>query len=273
MKKAILLVAFGVSSLQGQRALKCFDARARARFPGISVRWAFTSILLRERLASARLKSDSVRKALYKCCFEKFDRVVVQPLQTIAGEEYADVCVAVDEVASQMGIEGRVGCPLLTTEEDVRLAAKAVMRHLPQTRNEEEDVIFMGHGARHAAVSRYGDLDTMVRLLDSRVHVGAMNGAVALEEILLRLSSSRVWLMPLLSVVGRHALMDMAGEQGDSWRSRIEATGRKCMPVLAGTVEHEGFAEIWLNHLAEAVAAPDAAASARLVNGDSGSRR
>ena len=45
MKRAILLVAFGASSAQGQSALKNFDARVRARFPGLPVRWAYTSLL------------------------------------------------------------------------------------------------------------------------------------------------------------------------------------------------------------------------------------
>lgn len=249
MKKVILLVAFGAGNVQGQRTLRCFDERVRKHFPGIPVRWAFTSLVLRERLANAKLKSDSVRKALHKCCFEKFDEVAVQPLQTIAGEEYADVRDAVGEVAGQTGIRGRVGRPLLATDEDVRRAAEAVMRHLPETRGPDEDVVLMGHGARHAAVSRYGDLDAAASLLDARVHVGAMNGAVSLDNIVLRLTSRRVWLMPLLSVVGRHALRDMAGEHAGSWRSRIEAVGHECAPVLRGTVEYEEFTAIWLEHL------------------------
>ena len=92
-----------------------------------------------------------------------------------------------------------------------------------------------------------------MRELDSRVHVGAMNGAVKLESILPNLASRRVWLMPLLSVVGRHALEDMAGENGHSWRSRIEAQGHQCLPVLMGTAEYADVAEIWLRHLEDAV--------------------
>ena len=51
MRRAILLVAFGASSAQGQNALKGFDALVRQHYPGIPVRWAYTSLLLRERLA------------------------------------------------------------------------------------------------------------------------------------------------------------------------------------------------------------------------------
>lgn len=259
MKRAILLVAFGASSPQGQSALKGFDARVRARFPGLPVRWAYTSLLLRERLARARQKSDSVLKALRRLCFEKFGEVAVQPLQTIPGREHAEVCAAVDEVAAQEGLVCHVGAPLLAGPEDVAEAALALIRHLPLERASREDVVLMGHGARHAAVARYEELARAVNGLDPHVHVGAMNGAVTLEDILPRLSSDRVWLMPLLSVVGRHALRDMAGEQECSWRSRIEALGRHCVPVLRGTAEYAGIAGIWLRHLEAAAKSFDAA--------------
>ena len=55
-----------------------------------------------------------------------------------------------------------------------------------------------------------------------------------LETIIPSLVSEVVWLMPLLSVVGKHAINDMAGSAADSWRSRIEAAGRRCNPVLKG---------------------------------------
>ncbi len=255
MKRAILLVAFGASSAQGQNALKSFDALVRQRYPGVPVRWAFTSLLLRERLAQARQKSDSVLKALSRLGFERFTHVAVQPLQTIPGSEHEQVCAAVAEVAARQGLSCRVGTPLLQNPEDVQETARALVRHLPAERMPDEDVVCMGHGARHAAVGRYADLAAAVRALDPRVHVGTMNGAVLLEDILPRLTSPAVWLLPLLSVVGRHALRDMAGTQPQSWRSRIEERGRRCRPVLLGTAEYDGFAQLWLRHL-EAVAQP-----------------
>ena len=41
-----------------------FDRRTRSLFPGIPVRWAYSSAILRQRLAVRRRKSDSVAKAL-----------------------------------------------------------------------------------------------------------------------------------------------------------------------------------------------------------------
>ena len=69
MKRGILLAAFGSGSSQGESTLRRFDAQVRKAFPDVSVRWAFTSMLMRERLASERKKSDSVHKALKKMAF------------------------------------------------------------------------------------------------------------------------------------------------------------------------------------------------------------
>ena len=97
-------------------------------------------------------------------------------------------------------------------DEDIRAAAQAVLAHLPEERRADEDVVLMGHGSRKQAVTAYAALAGAVQALDARVHVGTMSGALELEALLPRLTSRRVWLMPLLSVVGRHTLEDMAGD-------------------------------------------------------------
>ena len=84
-KQGILLAAFGSGSRQGESTLRLFDARVRERFPGVPVRWAFTSVLMRERLATVKKKSDSVGKALRRMAFEGFSRIALQPLHVVPG--------------------------------------------------------------------------------------------------------------------------------------------------------------------------------------------
>lgn len=249
MKCAILLVAYGTNSRQGQSSLSHFDARVRTQFPGWTIRWAFSSHLLRERLARAKCKSDSVIKALEKLCFENYDTILVQPLQTIAGREHGQILESVAQTARERGLDIRVGAPLLATDVDIELVARALLTHLPAERREREDVVLMGHGGRHAGCASYEMLADVVHRCDPNVHVGAMGGKLRLECLLPMLQSKRVWLMPLLATIGRHALEDMAGEGEHSWRSQLVAAGHECIPVLKGTVEYDGVAQIWLDHL------------------------
>lgn len=249
MKCAILLVAYGTNSQQGQSSLTHFDARVRAQFPDWTIRWAFSSHLLRERLARARRKSDSVIKALEKLCFENYDTILVQPLQTIAGREHNQILESVAQIARDRGVIIKVGAPLLASGADIELAAKALLEHIPAERHCDEDVVLMGHGGRHAGCVGYEMLADAVYRLAPNVHVGAMGGNLRLENLLPKLRSRRVWLMPLLATIGRHALEDMAGEGEQSWRSQLVAAGHDCVPVLKGTVEYDAVAQIWLDHL------------------------
>lgn len=251
MKRAILLVAYGPGSARGRAALQRFDARARAAFPGFAVRWAYSSPLMRRRLEEARQKSDSVAKALRRLRLENFDDAVVQPLQLIRGREYEQTLLAAGESSGE-GFPARVGAPLLDSDEDVAAAADILPTLAPAERRAEEDVILMGHGSRHPSAFRYAELAAAAAARDPRMHVGVMKGANDLDAILPRLTSSRVWLLPLLSVVGRHTLEDMAGDAADSWRSRVAASGRECVPVLKGLIECGGLAGLWLRHLAAA---------------------
>ncbi len=251
MKEGILLVAFGSNNPQGTHALQSFSDVVRNRYPAVNVRWAFTSLLLRQRLAKERVKRDSVLKALQKMYFEKYTHVAIQPLHSIPGSEYLALAQEV-KAFTQMHKEFvvHVGAPLLQENEDVHKASLAMIRHLPDERKCDESVVFMGHGAVHMGMQRYVDLANAVLMLDVHVHVGTMDGMLTLDTVLPKLNAGhKVWLMPLLSVVGQHALEDMAGKDTLSWRSQIEAAGFVCRPVLRGLVEYEGFMDIWLTHL------------------------
>lgn len=260
MKRGILLAAFGSGSSQGESTLRRFDAQVRKAFPDVSVRWAFTSMLMRERLASERKKSDSVHKALKKMAFEKFTHVAVQPVHVIPGLEYGDIVSDADELrADGMFASLVVGAPLLTeSQASVDRAARALLAELPSGRAPGEPVLFMGHGSRHAAESRYEALAAAVRERDPLVLMGTLNGTIRLEHIVEHLRASgrpfdRVWLLPLLAVVGRHTLEDMAGDSEHSWRSRLEAEGIACVPVLRGMMEYQGFMDIWVDNLAQSM--------------------
>ncbi|MFI3271411.1 MAG: sirohydrochlorin cobaltochelatase [Pseudomonadota bacterium] len=292
-KKAILLVAFGSGSPQGESTLRRVRNRVHARFPNISVRLAFTSLLMCRRLAEARKKTDSVAKALRKLHFERYTHVAVQSLHAIPGAEYSGL---VNEVQSAQTYFDQIslGAPLLAYEADLLPAAKALLNHIPKSRQAHEHVIFMGHGTKHMAHAHYEAFAACVNVLDSRVHIGTMDGDYELAGILPKLAEAyghedaacdmaaslaqgspvlvtgtqsqapaqRVWLMPLLSVVGHHATQDMAGQGADSWRARIEAEGYICKPILRGIADSADFVELWLDNLAVALERLDCADSA-----------
>lgn len=260
-KHALLLAAYGAGGALGSHSLRLFEEQARRIFPDAAIRWAFTSLLMRGRLASAsRKKADSVRKALCRLAFEKYERVTVQPLYLIPGLAYEMLLAEVTEVMAD-GAPGRIsiGLPLLGGPEDIKEAARAMLRHAPPERKSEEALIWVGHGAGPGRDNdAYAGLDLAAQALDPRLFAGALSGGQGLEQILPRLRAlgiASAWVMPLLSVVGKHAAEDIAGEQENSWRCRLRAEGIACRCVLRGTLEYEGFAAVWLSHLRKAAEA------------------
>ncbi len=255
MKKAILLVAFGSGSPEGESMLRGVDLRVRERFPGIAVRWAFTSGLMRQQLAKVRKKSDSVGKALRRMTFEGITRIAIQPLHVVPGMEYAAIIAEVETFVREAGshvsdLRVGVGEPLLDNRSNYcERACRALLASLPPERHTDEAVLWMGHGSQTSS-ELYNRLGELVQTADPLVFVGTINGSARLEDLLPYLNNvRRVWLLPLLTVVGRHALEDMAGASPHSWLSRLKTAGIQGIPVLRGMVESPAFMHIWLDHL------------------------
>ena len=255
-QSAILLAVFGASNLMGQKALKDFEEQVRLHFADMPVRWAFTSAMLRRRLAADGTKSDSVEKALSRMGFEKFTRVAVQPLHLIHGLEFESVLEECRRAAHGAGPgRVRVGHPLLRSDNDALRAADALFTHLPPDRHPEDAVLYVGHGSRHAARSGYAALAEKLRLRDPRIFIDTLADDPASSVAQVKDSgASRVWLLPLLALIGKHAQTDIAGDGPESRRSLLEAAGLTCLPVLRGTLEYKGFADLWLERLEAAVA-------------------
>lgn len=252
-KSAILLVAWGAFTPQAKLALSYFETLCRRRFPAMPIRWAYTSLILRERLLARRQKSDSVYKALKRLWLENFQAIAVQPLQTIAGREHEAVAEAALQARRETGLCCALGEPLLHPSQDLGRVARALLAHVPEGRQREENLVFMGHGARHRQGAMYTALAQALGQLDSYAFVGAMSGDCDLDCLLPKLAPGVVWLLPLLSTVGRHAISDMAGDGPDSWRARLERAGHACRPVLRGMAECEHLASFWLDNLAKSV--------------------
>ena len=261
MKRGILLVAFGAGNIQSASTLRLVQRCAEERFQ-IPVRWAFTSESMRERLAQARTKSDSVLKALRRMQYERYTQVAVQSLHLIPGLEYTAVLRDVQIAAREGNMAVCAGAPLLRSFADMETAAAALLRHLPAERSAADPVVCMAHGSRHDAEYLYEGLDQTVRGWDPAVRVACMKGSITLETLMPELKEAYppgtlLWLLPLLSVVGKHTLQDMAGAGPQSWKQRLEEAGFICRADLRGLADGPDFVELWMRRLESALAELD----------------
>jgi len=252
-KTGILLVAFGSSEVSAQISFENIDKKVQETYPDIPVKWAYSSHIIRKKLAKQGKVLDSPEVALAKMADQGFTHVAVQSLHTIAGAEYHDVRRVVGAFQEMGKFESIIlGYPLLATQEDMARAARAILATIPKERKKNEAVVLMGHGTHHPANAFYAALMFQVQLQDPNVFIGTVEGYPGLDAITPLLKKSRikkVYLMPFMSVAGDHAKNDMAGDEEDSWKSILIKEGFECVPILKGTAEFDQFVNMWVDHL------------------------
>lgn len=261
-KTGILLVSFGTSYPDAQVALDHVDREVKKTFPGIEIRWAFTSAIIRNKLKKQGRYVDSPAEALAKMGSEGFTRIAVQSLHIIPGEEYENLQKTVDAF-NQIPKNARtirLGKPLLYRHEDIAAVCDVLEAILPAERAPGDAVVLMGHGTSHLSNIYYPGVQYYLREKSPLYFLATVEGYPGLNELFPKLKEQQVktvWLVPFLSVAGDHAQNDMAGDEPESWKSQLEAAGYTVKPVLKGLAEYDEMVNIWVNHLKEVLYEPE----------------
>ena len=255
-KTGILLVSFGTSYANAQSALDHIEAQVKDAFPGIEVRWAFTSNIIRNILKKRGRLIDSPAEALAKMGADGFTKIAVQSLHIIPGEEFENLQKTVNAFNHIPKNTKKIvlGKPLLYHHEDIAETCNALLNILPPERQSDEGVVFMGHGTTHSSNIYYPGVQYYLWQHSSLLFLGTVEGYPGLDEIISALKVNKVktvWLQPFMSVAGDHAQNDMAGEESDSWKSILEAEGFNVKLVLKGLAEFDPINNIWIKHLKE----------------------
>ncbi|MGW8223074.1 MAG: sirohydrochlorin cobaltochelatase [Syntrophobacteria bacterium] len=254
MKKGILLVAFGTTVPEAQISYDNIERSVKKTFPGIPVRWGYTSRTIIRKMGERGKQLATPAEALSTMMRENFTHVAVQSFHVMPGAEFHGLVKNVHrfEGMSKGLKKVMVGYPLMTTSEDVQKVAEAFLQIIPQERRKTDAVVFMGHGTYHPANVYYAALNYHVQKLDPNVFVGTVEGWPEIDDIMADLKKNRIkkaYLMPFMTVAGDHARNDMAGPEGNSWKSILEKEGITCVPVLKGIAEYQEFVDIWVDHL------------------------
>ncbi|WP_147822106.1 sirohydrochlorin cobaltochelatase [Salidesulfovibrio onnuriiensis] len=258
MTNAIILAAYGSRHERAVAALEHMKQRVQAAWPGTPVRLAYTSKKIRGHMNRAGEQADSVKDALEALLAQGIRRVAVQSLHIIPGSEFHDLLPLANRyMLRQDGFERvEVGFPLLAGEEDIEQVCGAILSVLPEKRTPAEAVLLMGHGTLHPGNVYYESLNACIRKKDENVFVGALEAEPGIErirDILARRGVNRAYLLPFLFGAGWHASKDMVGKKPGSWKSVLESGGIECEAVLKGAGEYDVLANIWLDHLKDAM--------------------
>lgn len=262
MKKAILVVSFGTTYRDTMElTIGRIEKEIRDTFKEFEVRRAFTAHMIIKKLKNRDgIVVPTPEEALEKLHEEGYEEVIVQPLHIIPGEEFQYIRLVVEKYAKSNKFKDiRLGRPALhfngsdENPDDYETFVEAVKDIIPKDRT----MLFMGHGSNHPANASFVALQSIFRYMDmDNVYVGTVEGYPTIDmmiKILKRDKVDEVLLAPLMLVVGDHALNDMASDEEDSWKSRLEAAGIKVEIYLHGLGEIPEFRKIYIDHVEDVI--------------------
>lgn len=253
----VLLAVFGTSEPE---ALAAYEAIAASYEKlGVPVVWAYTSDIIRAKLAKAGKRPATPAEALDQLAAKGVKNVRVQSLHMAAGEEFSQMELGV--YAAVLRRPGRfqsvlVGRPLLESERDMNEVVAAVLSDFPADRRPDDGIVLMGHGHAdgRADLPMFAVRDAFQRA-DPLVFLATVEGSLDFDRALDALRArgvKRVWLAPFMVVAGDHARNDLAGPEEDSWASRLRGAGMEAIPRLKGLGETPGVRDVFVRHTLEA---------------------
>ena len=256
-REGLLIVAFGTSVPEAVPALKALDADFRAAFPDAAVEWAYTSQIIRKKLAARGTPVGGISDGLAALARKGVKVVRVQSLHVMAGEEFSALerAVLLDVKAHPGRFEAvYLGRPLLESRQDAREVAAAVLQSCGG-RAPGEGLVLMGHGQAHGRADLV--FEGMRRAFveaDGLTFMASGEGSRTFDDLARELATRNVktlWVQPFMIVAGDHARNDLAGEEADSWASRLRAQGFQVKTNLLGMGEIAGVRAVFVRHARE----------------------
>ncbi|WP_319582188.1 sirohydrochlorin cobaltochelatase [uncultured Pseudodesulfovibrio sp.] len=294
VKPAIVLAAFGTSYPEAVKSILNIKAKVEAANPGVPVRLAFTSNIIRriwqKRQNDAAWKNahiDIPEEVLYvkhplatiaDLQNDGFRDITVQSLHVFAGEEFHDLTTLVGSLGSIRTLKPRhapfvrlaLGRPALGMPgeahpytEDLAKAAKTLKADVEHARKLDAALVYMGHGNDYFSTGIYSEFQKVLQAeYDYPIYIGCVEGFPGFDDMAKTLKAAgkkNILLKPFMIVAGDHATNDMAGDEDDSWKVMLTKAGYKVTPDLNGLGMNDAWAGLYVDHVKDAMAAqPDA---------------
>lgn len=254
-RKGILFAVPGTTCEQAMGAFAQIEAAAVGRFPGVMVRWTYTSGPIRRKLAARGIVVADPAAALNAMQAEGVTCAAVVSLHMTDGMEYGELSEVAKAFSGQPGNRMRValGHPLMTSEEEWGRVLSVVLAPLPATSGAAERVILVAHGSTDpCAIETLKRAGEQACRVDPRLILGMMLGLPDRDAVVrdcLAAEVRKVWLVPCFVAAGFTVVQDIAGTGEHSWASVLTRAGMEVVPIVRGLGETTGVVDVWLNQV------------------------
>lgn len=264
LKQALIVVSFGTTFPEARaNDIEGIENALKKAFPDRDFQRAFTSkIVMKRMLENQKIAVNDLQTTLDKLKREGYEDILIQPTHLIHGEEYEMKVLTTVKKYQNSFKKIVVGKPLMTDKNDYALVAAALATQFPKL-EQGEAVVFMGHGSPRDNNQSFGNTYKALQAEFDRQGLPVVVGVV--EEVdhpnfedMYATFKSRGYrsaiFMPLMVVSGDHANNDMAGEDEDSWKSRLEKDGYKTSAQMGGIGRNAAIQALYVSHAIEAEA-------------------
>lgn len=261
-KKALVVISFG-STFADTRIhdIGGIEQALATAFPAYDQFRAFTSNIIRKRLAERGLNIDDTVTVLENLKKAGYEEIILQPTHLLHGEEFEQKILALKETYSPFFKKIIISSPLIVDDSDFKLVATALIAQMPKC-SADEGIVFMGHGTPRNNNAAHGHTYVRMQELFDELNVPIVVGTVeeedapnfeaVLEQITKR-GYKKVHMFPLMVVAGDHANNDMYGDDEDSWKSQIEAKGVATEGHLNGIGRYKAIQALYILHVLQAI--------------------
>lgn len=231
MKKAILLSFFGTTRLrEHERVIDKFVSGFKKEFKDCDVEICFTSRIVKRILEKKGMSFSDECEAINKLKEAGYKDIRVVSTNIIPGKEYKKL----------KKVSNRLSTPFISN-------AKDIMKHFDDMTSfelkDDEEFIYVGHGTDHIADRIYEDIDEAFRAHNDKYHMMSIEGELDLDSVIKNLAkdTKTIYLRPFMLVSGVHMLEDIASDDEDSIKSRLEALGYEVKLIDKGLGEEDYF--------------------------------
>ena len=250
MKEAIIFTSFGATDSKVRT--QTIDATVediKSAFPNIEVRQAYTSNFIRRKLNAQGLKMLSIEEQINSLRADGFNKIIILPSHLTPGEEFENkikIFAAADIIILP---------PLFSLNCDTEFDREAFKIVLECFKiNENEQLVLIGHGSPHRHNPVFENLQKLVDNEGLKVHIGVIesNDTPNFEDVIKRLQKNKatdILIAPLLFNGGSHINIDIAGDNDNSWKTRLIETGYNVRVCTEGLGTFKEFRQLYVKKL------------------------
>ncbi|MBU0946141.1 MAG: sirohydrochlorin cobaltochelatase [Proteobacteria bacterium] len=252
MNIPIVITAFGTTS----RALSTYsflDTLIRNRFPEHEVLWSFSSrAITAERKGTNALGHPAPEFVLQQLSEQGHKYAILQSAHLWPGHEFHKLV----KIGHRCPLTVSLGMPLLSSPLDYEKLCPCLDNIAHAHKNRA--LIIAGHGTSHPAWSGYFALDHFLRKrFGNHIFMALLKGYPTPAEMIQQVKDAgfdSACLLPFMLVAGRHFERELTGSGPDSWQSQLSRAGISLQAIDHGLGMMEGVAEIFCDHISEALA-------------------